>query len=125
MPECLRIIIAGSRTITDYRILLLAITNAIVSSFITPSYSFEIVSGGAIGVDTLARRYAHDCNYLLTEMKPKYKSKYDPTAPLRRNIDIANYGDILIAVWDGKSAGTKHIINYMKNLGKPVFIHII
>ena len=42
-----------------------------------------------------------------------------------RNIDIANYGDVLVAVWDGSSTGTQHIISYMEKLGKPVYIHRI
>ena len=63
--------------------------------------------------------------YKLTEMKPQYEGKNDRGAPLRRNKDIADYGDLLIAIWDGKSNGTKHIIEYTKNLGKPVYIHYI
>jgi hypothetical protein len=123
--SCLKIIIAGSRTITDYSALVHALTNAIKANVITPAQSFEIVSGGAKGVDMLARRYATEFNYKLTEMKPQYKGNYDRGAPLRRNIDIANYGDVLIAIWDGISPGTKHIIEYMQKLGKPVYVHIV
>lgn len=119
----MRIIIAGSRTISDYNELIIALQRAIDAKVIIPSESFEIVSGGAIGVDTLARRYANECHYKLTEMKPQYQHANDRSAPLRRNIDIANYGDVLIAIWDGKSKGTQHIINYMQQLGKPVYIH--
>lgn len=124
-PSCLKIIIAGSRTITDYNMLLQALNNAINAQVITPAYSFEIVSGGAIGVDTLARRYAHEAGYSLVEMKPQYRSNYDPGAPLRRNVDIANYGDVLVAVWDGVSTGTQHIITQMRKLNKPVYIHTV
>lgn len=38
---------------------------------------------------------------------------------------MANYGDILIAVWDGVSTGTKHIIDYMQKMGKPVYVYNI
>jgi predicted Rossmann fold nucleotide-binding protein DprA/Smf involved in DNA uptake len=119
----LKIIIAGSRNITDYAFLIQALIGAINAKVITPAYSFEIVSGGAKGVDTLARRYAQESGYVLTEMKPQYKGKNDRGAPLRRNVDIANYGDVLVAVWDGSSAGTKHMIEYMQKLNKPVYIH--
>lgn len=121
----LKIIIAGSRTITDYSHLVNAIIGAINAGVITPAHSFEVVSGGAKGVDTLARRYAGESKYPLTEMKPIYKGANDRGAPLRRNIDIANYGDVLVAVWDGSSTGTKHIITYMEKLGKPVYVHRI
>jgi hypothetical protein len=121
----LKIIIAGSRSITDYNALISAIDLAIASKVIVPASSFEIVSGGAKGVDSLARRYATEFGYPLTEMKPQYKNRYDRGAPLRRNIDIANYGDVLVAVWDGISTGTQHIITYMQKLNKPVYIHIV
>jgi hypothetical protein len=70
-----------------------------------------------------ARRYANENKYKLTEIKPQYMSKNDRGAPLRRNIDIANYGDVLIAIWDGISPVTKHIIETMRKLNKPVYIH--
>ena len=121
----LKIIIAGSRGINNYDELIHAIMGAINAGVIVHAQSFEIVSGGARGVDTLARKYAIDSGYILTEMKPIYNGDNDRGAPIRRNIDIANYGDILLAIWDGISPGTKHIIDYMKRLGKPVYIHIV
>lgn len=121
----LKIIIAGSRSITNYNALIQAIDAAIQAYVIVPASSFEIVSGGAKGVDTLARRYAIEFNYPLTEMKPQYQNNNDREAPLRRNIDIANYGDVLVAVWDGMSTGTQHIISYMQKLHKPVYIHVV
>jgi len=121
----LKIVIAGSRAITDYDELLKALTGAINNNVITRADSFEIISGGARGVDTLARRYAQEVGYKLVEMKPQYQHNRDLSAPLRRNIDMANYGDILVAVWDGKSTGTKHMIAQMQKRGKPVFVHIV
>ena len=121
----LKIIIAGSRTITDYDQLVYALTGAIQAGILTSADSFEIVSGGAIGVDTLARRYATEFGLKLTEMKPQYKGPNDRGAPLRRNKDIANYGDVLIAIWNGYSTGTNDIIQYTKSLGKPVYVHIV
>jgi len=121
----LKIIIAGSRTITDYNELISALRNATAENFFQPANTIEIVSGGAKGVDMLARKYALESDYKLTEMKPEYKGKNDRGAPLRRNKDIANYGDLLLAIWDGKSTGTKDIIEYTKKLGKPVYIHYV
>ena len=121
----LRIAIAGSRSITDYNQLIIAVTHSIKQGIIPPASSFEIVSGGAKGVDMLARRYASELNYKLTELKPQYRGPKDRGAPLRRNIDIALYSDILIAIWDGSSPGTSHIISEMKKLDKPTYIHIV
>lgn len=35
---------------------------------------------------------------------------------------MAGYADALIAIWDGKSRGTAHMIETMKKLGKPTFV---
>lgn len=121
----LRIAVAGSRTITDYNQFIVALTEAIKYGVVTPANTFEIVSGGAKGVDTLARRYATEFNYKLTELKPQYRGNYDRGAPLRRNLDIAASSDVLVAVWDGVSTGTKHMIAEMKKLNKPTYVHIV
>lgn len=122
-PLCLKIAIAGSRGITDYSALLTALSKALEAGVLVPARSFEVVSGGARGVDMLARRYAQETGYPLTEMKPQYRHNNDRGAPLRRNEDIANYADVLVAVWDGRSPGTRHVIDYMKSINKPVYVH--
>lgn len=120
-----KIIIAGSRGISDYNILLMAMNTAINNGIIVNVHSVttEIISGGARGVDTLARKYTIDNNLILVEMKPQYKYDNDRGAPLRRNTDMAKYGNVLIAIWDGVSTGTKHMIDQMNKLGKPVYVH--
>ena len=76
-----------------------------------------IISGGAIGVDTLARQYAEQNKITIIEFLPEY-SKYGRKAPLLRNIQIVENCDSVIAFWDGKSHGTKFTIDYAKKLGK-------
>ena len=80
-----------------------------------------IISGGAIGVDTLARQFAEQNNIPIIELLPEY-SKYGRKAPLMRNIQIVENCDFVIAFWDGKSPGTKFTIDYAKKLGKPLKI---
>lgn len=89
-----------------------------------PKETTEIVSGGARGVDTLARSYAEQNGLKLTEFLPEY-DKYGRSAPLKRNIKIIEYADLVIAFWDGSSHGTKYVINHCKQLGKPCEVHII
>ena len=125
MAQCLTIAIAGSRTITDYNALLAAISCAVAANVIIPAYSYKIVSGGAAGVDSLARRYAQEKQVPLTELKPQYRTSYDVRAPLRRNLDIARVADVLVAVWDGSSTGTAHMISCMKELNKPYYVHLV
>ena len=123
MAECVRIAIAGSRAITDYNALIMAIEGAKSMNIIPSAYRYEIISGGAVGVDMLARRYALEWQLPLIELKPQYNGPKDPEAPLRRNKDIADKADILIAVWNGISTGTAHMISCMHELHKPYYIH--
>src|SRR5437868_4977996 len=109
IPKCTKILIAGSRTITDYFQLISAMAAAIQAGVITPAQSFEIVSGGAKGVDTLAERYAREAKCVMTVMKPIYLHDNDGNAPFRRNGDMGRYADVLVAVWNGSSSGTKHM----------------
>ena len=84
----------------------------------------EIVSGGAKGIDTCAKNYALEHDLKLTEFLPEY-SRYGRGAPLRRNITIIEYADLVLAFWDGESRGTKYVIDNCKKRNIPVVIHRI
>ena len=84
----------------------------------------EIVSGGAKGVDTTAREYATEHGIKITEFLPAY-NRYKRGAPLKRNIQIAEYADKVLAFWDGKSRGTKFVIDYCKNNNIPVGVIVV
>lgn len=88
-----------------------------------PAEVTEIVSGGARGVDTSAREYAMAKGIKLTEFLPEYQ-KYGKAAPLKRNITIIEYADLVLAFWDGKSRGTKFVIDQCKRLGVPVKVFV-
>ena len=88
-----------------------------------PEGATEIVSGGARGVDTSAREYALANGINLTEFLPEY-DKYGRSAPLRRNITIIEYADIVLAFWDGSSRGTKYVIDNCKKRGIPVKVFV-
>lgn len=84
-----------------------------------PENVTEIVSGGAKGVDSNAKDYARKHNIPLAEFLPDYR-KFGRGAPLKRNLQIIEYADIVIAFWDGKSHGTKYVIDNCKKLNVPV-----
>lgn len=65
----------------------------------------EIVSGGALGIDKQAEKYAQENNIPTKVFMPDYR-RYRKGAPLIRNIQIIEYADKIIAFWDGKSKGT-------------------
>ena len=103
----MKLAIIGSRGIKDIQL----------EKFITSEVT-EIVSGGALGVDSVAREYAKASGLSLVEFLPKYKI-YGKGAPLIRNKEIVNYADKVIAFWDGKSRGTKFVIEYAEKVNKP------
>ena len=88
-----------------------------------PENTTEIISGGAKGVDTSARNFAPAHGIKLTEFLPEY-DKYGRGAPLKRNITIIEYADVVLAFWDGKSRGTKFVIDNCKNRNVHIKIFI-
>jgi len=76
----------------------------------------EIVSGGARGVDSSARKYARDNGIEIVEFLPDY-NRFGRIAPLKRNLQIIEYSDIVLAFWDGVSRGTKYVIDNCKKQG--------
>lgn len=86
-----------------------------------PPETTEIISGGARGIDACAREYAVSHGIKLTEFLPEYE-KYGKNAPLKRNITIIEAADIVLAFWDGKSHGTKFVIEKCREVGKTVRI---
>lgn len=109
----MKVIIAGSREISDLAIVARAIQQ---SGFDVT----EIVSGHARGVYTMGELYALDQNIKLRVFHAHWRD-YEAKAGILRNHEMAEYVDALIAVWDGESRGTAHMIETMLFKGKPVF----
>lgn len=108
----MRIAIIGSRTLLVESL----------EAFVPPEVT-EIVSGGARGVDQCARQFAELHSYKYIEFLPDY-GKYGKRAPLVRNDEIVEYSDLVLAFWDGKSTGTKYVIDKCKERGVPVKIFL-
>lgn len=94
-------IIAGSREFTDFELMEKVLKEFEIS---------EIVCGGARGADLLGKMYGEKYN-IPVKMFPANWDKFGNKAGPIRNIEMAEYADALIAFWDGKSTGTKHMIN--------------
>ncbi len=75
-----------------------------------PENTTEIVSGGAKGIDSCARKYALENNIRITEFFPEYE-KYGRVAPIRRNDLIIDYADMVLVFWDRQSRGSKYVID--------------
>lgn len=82
-----------------------------------------LVSGGAVGVDTLAEEYARQHGLPIRVIRPNY-ALYGRKAPLVRNRQIVEFSDLVIALWDGSSTGTVYTVNYAQERGVPVRLYI-
>lgn len=80
----------------------------------------EIVSGCAIGVDRSGEEFSRYYGMTLTRC-PAAWSRYGLFAGPRRNLQMAEYADALLLVWDGKSSGSANMKVRMKGMGKPVY----
>lgn len=112
-----RVIIAGTRTFNDYE-LLRSYADFKLSRI---NDTIEIVSGGASGADALGERYAQERGYSIARY-PAAWGEYGRGAGPRRNREMAMNADALLAFWDGKSPGTKNMIEEAKARGLKVGI---
>ena len=99
-----RVIIAGSRYFDDY-----ALLQNHADKMLSNQVDIEIVSGGASGADALGERYAKDRGYKLKIFPADWATHGRKAGPIR-NREMAEYADALLAYWDGKSRGTKNMI---------------
>ena len=105
-----RVIIAGSRDFDNYDFLRKKM------GFLLQDIKEEIViiCGMARGADLLGKRYAEENSYRVLEY-PAQWDKYGKRAGYLRNIEMAENADALVAFWDGRSKGTKHMIDIAIN----------
>lgn len=127
-----RIIIAGSRDFYRYKILEEEVTKFISSIKIQYEVEDEditIISGTARGTDEMGEKYAIKHEYDLARFPADWS--IGKRAGYIRNEAMAKYAiennniGILIAFWDGKSKGTKNMINIAEKQGLKVHIVMI
>jgi len=132
----MKVIIAGSRTITDISV----VEKAIEASGFDQSFGItEIISGTAKGVDRLGEKWAEERRLPVSYFRPKwddleapgavikvnsYGKQYNARAGHDRNEEMAKHADALIAIWDGKSRGTKNMIENARKYGLKVYIYL-
>jgi len=140
----MRIIIAGGRDFNN-----LTLFNSVIKDKLKllkgTHYSIkeniEIISGHASGADTLGEDFANKWGLKLTKFPAewdnllvvscvikhnKFGQPYNALAGHNRNKEMAKYAKedngVLIAFHDGKSTGTKNMINLANEYGLKVFI---
>lgn len=118
-----KVIIAGSRDFdnfisAEYNLL------SFFKAFGIHSIDIEIISGGARGADKIGEQFAKKYNIKLTVF-PAQWDKYGKSAGIIRNAEMAQYAKngILFAFWDGKSTGTKNMIEAARRNNMTVLIY--
>lgn len=129
----MKLIIAGSRSIHSYKL----IDRAIKFAGIDIDQITEVVSGCAPGIDSLAIKWAENHDIKVKKFPADWKNiktkpckikqnkygKYNALAGLNRNKDMQKYADALLAIWDGVSMGTSHMIECMQELDKKYWVY--
>lgn len=116
------VLIAGCRYFNDYKIAKKYIDYYI--SNIREKYKITIISGGALGADSLGELYARENRFKIKRFLPDWE-KYGRSAGPRRKKLMVETADYVICFWDGKSPGTRSTVNYTKSAGKPLRIKYI
>jgi hypothetical protein len=121
----MRVIIAGSRSIKVNGEALAMLEEFI--EVVQDHHSFvitEIVSGHAAGGDQLGESYAMKHSIPVKLFPAKWKQFGLAAGPIR-NRQMRDYADALIALWDGRSPGTHHMIRIAREKGMPTFVKIV
>lgn len=110
----MKVIIAGGRDFDDYDLM-----KRKLDHLFSKRKPDEVVSGGARGADALGEGYSKERRIPLKIFKADW-DKYGKAAGHVRNAEMAGYGTHLVAFWDGKSRGTKNMIETAKRKGLDV-----
>lgn len=114
----MKTIVAGSRSIKKYEVVEKLINESLKNGLVIT----ELVSGGAKGVDTLGETWALKNGVSIQRFLAEWE-KYGISAGHIRNRKMGDYADAVIGIWDGKSRGTKGMIDYARQKGLKVFLY--
>lgn len=89
--------------------------------------TIEIVCGLAMGADELGRMWQETkTDVEISLWKPEWDLYKKPgkknPAGIIRNEQMGDHADKAIVFWDGVSPGSKHMMGYMKKLGKECIV---
>ncbi len=118
----MKVVISGCRDYNDYDVAKEYIEGCF--SNVGSKEEITILSGGSKGADALGERYAKERG-LKIERYPANWDFFGKRAGPVRNMEMAQKCDFVICFWDGKSRGTKSMIECAKRCKKPAMIKMI
>ena len=113
----LKVIIAGGRDIDK----LSYVKDAIEKSGFRVG---EVVSGAAQGVDTMGEYWAEK-NGIPVKQFPADWAKHGKRAGILRNIEMSEYADALILVWNGQSPGSASMLSFAQKKNMPIYQSVV
>lgn len=116
----MKVVIAGSRTITDYAIVDAAMTEA-VRQGIVPT---EVVPGCCRGTDRLGEAWAWKHGIPIKRFPADWAGLGRAAGPVR-NGRMARYSDALVLLWDGRSRGSLSMMNEATAACIRIYVHPI
>lgn len=115
--DAYKIIIAGSRSFMgpeNYKLLKKKMDKMVKGI----KGKIVILSGVSKGADAFGEKWAFENGYTVMRFHPDWKrckgGKYDKTAGMKRNVEMAKQADACVVFWDGVSPGTKGMIEIAK-----------
>jgi len=113
----MKVIVAGGRDFKDYMLL----ADKLDKILFNAGEEVEIISGGQVtidpntgekyGADYLGEQYAKNQRHCALKVFPADWATLGKKAGPFRNLQMAQYSDALVAFWDGKSKGTKNMVD--------------
>ena len=110
--DIMKLLVSGSQSITNFDL----------SEYINNDTTL-IISGGNIGIDTIAEEYADKHGISKLILRPNYKI-YPDSASTMRDEQMVDICDAVLLIWDGKSQDIIHIIKCVNKLCKPIRIFL-
>ena len=83
-----------------------------------------VLTGGASGVDAAAGTAARAKALGLIKLPPRFEETTDPAASARRNQELVDGADVLVAFWDGQSQGTRRTVERALESGREVHVYL-
>lgn len=117
------LLVSGSRGLVDAPWCEARIAEALAQWALKPEDVALLVNGNAAGVDTIARRWALKESIPVKLFKPDW-GRHGKAAGMIRNREMLKEATHVIALWDGRSPGTKMVVDAAKAQGKLLCVFI-
>ena len=114
-----KLIVAGSRSFKDVDLFVRELNRLVDHDL--DKCAVSIVSGMSRGADAMGYHFAKSNGIQCYEF-PAHWDILGKSAGYIRNEEMGKFADGLLAFWDGKSPGTKHMIEFMKAQRKPFHV---